>query len=53
MPLLAVWQHSGVTRRYGFDLIVHVTNTHLPDQPFVQMSDRAPQLLDGMGPTSS
>ncbi len=30
MPLLSVWQHSGVTQRYGFDLTVHVTNAHLP-----------------------
>ncbi len=47
MPLLSVWQHSGVTRHYGFDLTVHVTNTNVVGQPLVSMRDRAPKLMDG------
>src|SRR5438270_8938609 len=47
MALLFVWQHSGVTRKHGFDLNVHISAMEVPGQPMIQMSDRAPKLLDG------
>ena len=47
MPLHVVWRDSGVTQEHGFDLVVHVTNLHLDDQPFITMRERAPLLLDG------
>ncbi|MCH8281700.1 MAG: ABC transporter substrate-binding protein [Chloroflexi bacterium] len=47
MPLHLVWRDSGVTQKHGFDLTVHVANADVADQPFVQMNERAPKLLDG------
>lgn len=47
MPLLLVWRDSGVTRKHGFTLNVHIANAAIPRQPFIEMKDRAPRLLDG------
>src|SRR5690242_19028408 len=47
MALLYVWRDSGVTQKHGFDLSVHMANVEAPGQPFVQMSERGPKLLDG------
>lgn len=47
MPLHTVWRDSGVTQKHGFDLVVHVANADVPNQPFIQMNQRAPKLLDG------
>ena len=47
MPLLFVWRDSGVTQKHGFDLSVHMANVEVTGQPFVQMSERGPKLLDG------
>jgi NMT1/THI5 like len=47
LPLLRVWQQSGVTERYGFELTVHVTNAQIPGQEFMENSERAPRLLNG------
>jgi hypothetical protein len=47
LPLLYVWRDSGVSRRHGFELVVHATKMESPDQPLWSNRDRAPKLLDG------
>jgi len=47
MALLYVWRDSGVTQKHGFDLTVHMANVEAAGQPFIQMSERGPKLLDG------
>jgi hypothetical protein len=47
MPLLYVWQHSGVTQKHGFELSIHISAMEVPGQPFVAMRERGPKLLDG------
>lgn len=47
MPLHAVWRHSGVTEKYGFELEVHVANVEAPNQPFIPMKERGRLLLTG------
>jgi hypothetical protein len=47
MPLHLVWRESGVTERHGFKLNVHVTVHHIEGQPYVEMNERAPKLLNG------
>src|SRR5437879_781530 len=47
MPLHYVWRDSGVTQRHGFDLEVHVCAQNIEGQPYLEMKDRAPKLLDG------
>ena len=47
MPLHYVWRDSGVTDKHGFKLEVHVARAEVPGQPWIEMSERAPKLLDG------
>jgi hypothetical protein len=47
MPLLYVWQKSGVTQRQGFDLNVDVTGIKIPGQRQIGYEERATSLLDG------
>lgn len=47
MPLHAVWRHSGVTQRYGFELEVHIANVEAANQPFIPMRERGRLLLAG------
>ena len=47
MALHSVWQHSGVTQKHGFDLVVDVTDVPTADGTVYTNRDRAPKLLDG------
>src|SRR5437764_4027666 len=47
MPLLYVWQMSGVTQQHGFELSVDVTSAKVPGQRFIKNEERAPGLLNG------
>ena len=47
MPLHSVWQHSGVTQRHGFELMVDACGYPTGDGHVVPMSERAELLLGG------
>lgn len=47
MPLLFVWRDSGVAEKHGFELKVDISNVELEGQPYVDINERAPRLLDG------
>lgn len=47
MPLHLVWRDSGVTHRHGFELSLDVCVMQIDGQPWIDMNERAPKLLEG------
>ncbi len=47
MPLHFTWAHSGITEKYGFELITDITNVSAGGRPAVTFRGRAEKLLDG------
>jgi hypothetical protein len=47
MPLLVVWQDSGVTQHEGFELAIDVCNMEIDNQRWIDRGERAGLLLTG------
>jgi NMT1/THI5 like len=47
MALNFVWRDSGVTQKHGFDMALTCCGVEIEGRPAIQMSARAPGILDG------